>query len=246
MRRVLTVVLLLAPLWAFGGRRALVIGYDEPAVPDGDVEIETWLDYVLNPTATSQWRWWLGPRWSPHERIEVAALTSLAQNYDQTGPDNTAQLWAQLFEVRFRALEGRAGVLTLQLVFRLGLAADLPHQIAPTVGWAKHVGRFNLAAQGGYAAGVGHSVYHWVVWNAGASIEAIQGDVSPLLQFGVEGFGEIVLAGHNDMTGGLTTANVGPTVSLSRGRLWFTLGGLFGLTHDSPLMFVRGVVAVAL
>ena len=71
-------------------------------------------------------------------------------------------------------------------------------------------------------------------------------EVAPLIQVGVEGFGEAVLVGKNDLTDAGTTANVGPIVSVAKGRLWASIGCLFGLTADSPRPFVRGVIGVSL
>jgi len=252
---------LFAATSAFAGRRPFLFGQDSAMVPDGDVEIETWLDYRWNRPipagmggawAPSQWLWWVGPRWSPIEGVEVSALTSIAQD-DQSAaapnPPSTAQLWAELFTARWRVVnDDSVGSVSLQLDFRLPLASDLLYQLSPSVGWAKHAGRFGFTAQAGYAAGFrANDRYNWIVWNAGASVDAIRGEVWPVLQFGVEAFSEVVIgSGTNDISGRKTTVNVGPTVSVARGRLWFTVGALFGLTQDSPLVYLRGVLGVAL
>jgi hypothetical protein len=220
---------------------------------EGDVELETWVDFLSIRGGASEWRWWLGPRWSPLEGVEIAAFTSVVQPFEDpsvSGAAATAQLWAEKLEGRWRFASGKFGALTLELDVRIPIASDLPWQISPTLSWAAQVSRLSFVAQAGYAAGLpGYykgDAYHWFVWSAGATVEVVKGEVSPLLQVGVEGFGEGVIAGINDLTDKQSTANLGPVVSMARGRLWFSLGCLFGLTADSPKPFVRGVIGLSL
>jgi hypothetical protein len=250
-------------------RRPFLFAHDVGTVPGGDVEVETWLDYLdsHDPTTGASngvYRWWIGPRWSPVEGLEVTALTVIAQ--DVVAPsksESSAYLWAEQLEVRWRFFQRDwLGALYAQLDGRIAISNDLPHQVAPSLGWTRHAGRFGFSAQLGYAAGfLGPSDdadhkdeerYHWLVWRAGVSCELVRGEIAPLLVLGVEGFGEVVFAGKNDLTDGdqrglaSSTANLGPTLSIARGRLWLTLGALAGLTDASPRVIVRGVIGLAL
>jgi hypothetical protein len=155
-------------------------------------------------------------------------------------------------EARWRAFASdRLGTLTPQLDLRIGLASDQPDMIAPSIDWARRAGRLGLTAQVGYAGSfispAGQKRWDWLVWRAGAAYDLVTGPIAPPLQLGVEGYGEVVLHGHNDFsdTAG-STANAGPTLSVAKGRLWLTAGTLFGLSHDSPAVLVRAVIGVAL
>jgi hypothetical protein len=239
----------LIPLSANAGRRPYVMGYDDPLVPDGDVEIETWLDFISQNQAPSVWRWWIGPRWSPYETVEVLFLTNFEEDLVA---GSKAELWAEQIDLRWRIFSHkRAGRITLQLNARIALVSDLAHQLSPQIGWSDRVGRFSFAAQFGYAAGFAGptttSDYQWLVWSAGAAFDVVKGEIAPLFQLGVEAFGQGVLVGHNDFnsTPG-STVNVGPTLALAKGRLWLSLGALFGVTAASPFAFTRGIIGVAL
>src|SRR5215468_7194253 len=102
---------------AQAGRRPFLYSFDVPTVSEGDVELETWLDYL------DRWRLWLGPRWSPVDGIEISALTS----FQQLEGAGSANLWAELVEARWRSAPTVAGSLMLQLDVRIALANDLPH-----------------------------------------------------------------------------------------------------------------------
>lgn len=235
---------------AQAGRRPFAVSYDTPMVPDGDVEIESWVDYLLNRQAPNQWRWWIGPRWAPFENFEVAAFTIVAQ--DLTRGENAAELWAEELHFRWRFFSHPvAGNLTLQLNTRIAMEYWLPNQLSPQLGWSTHAGRFGFAAQLGYAGGFTgppqNASYHWIVWSAGVSFDVVRGEISPPFQLGIEAFGQGVLAGNNEFTGVAgSTVNLGPTLAISRGRLWLSIAGLVGLTEASPLAFVRGTIGVAL
>ena len=237
-----------------GGRRPFLFAYDAPSIAGGDVELETWLDFMSKRAPLNdEWRWWLGPRWAPVDGFEVTALTVLTQDLVKP-PDmpSTVQLWAEVIELRWRVHTFESiGSITLELDGRIAIANDLPFQASPSVAWNKRAGRFGFAAQVGYAAGFAgpadNDHYHWITWRAGASIDAVRGEVAPILQFGVEGFGEAPLVGKNDLTDDTrATVNIGPTISVARGRLWLTLGALFGVTEASPAAYVRGILGVSL
>jgi hypothetical protein len=244
------IALLFEPQVAHAGRRAYIIDYDVPTVPDGDVEIETWMDFISIKPGVNDWRWWIGPRWAPHETVELVALTILTQ--ENTSTSSRAELWAELIDVRWRFFSHpRAGTLTLQVNARIAVDKYLAHQLSPQLGWATHVSRFNFAAQVGYAAGfagpTSASDYHWIVWSAGASIDLVKGEIAPPLQLGVEAFGQGVITGQNDFTHTSgSPVNLGPTLAVAKGRLWLSAGALFGLTADSPFVFVRGIIGLAL
>jgi hypothetical protein len=242
MRTVLGMLagLLLLQGAAHAGRRPFLYSSDVTTVPEGDVELETWLDYF------DRWRFWVGPRWSPFDGVEVMALTSFQQDEGAT----SALLWAELVQGRWRSPATTAGSLILELDFRIAIAAKLPHQIQPQVGWVKRAGRLVGTAEVGYAHGFEGVAptkdYDWFTWRGGAAFDVIRGEVSAPLQLGVEAFGEAVINGLNDLNFKKSTANLGPTLSVARGRLWFTGGILFGLTSDSPDTFVRGIIGLAL
>src|SRR5262249_3719805 len=128
---------------AQAGRRPFLYSFDVPTVAEGDVEIETWLDYL------DRWRFWWGPRWSPVDGVEVMALTS----FQQEEGGGSSVLWAELLETRWRSRPTIAGSLMLQLDLRIAIARSLPHQIQPQVGWVKRAGRLVASAQVGYARG---------------------------------------------------------------------------------------------
>lgn len=268
IRRCAAALLLLLPAPALAARRPFIVAYDTATLAEGDVELETWLDYYSLQTAepgtgkVGEWKWWLGPRWAPFEGVEVAALTVFAQGFEPPPAGSAVQIWAELLEARWRVIEGRFGGLALQLDLRIPIANDLPWQLAPSVSYSARVSRFTFAAQVGYAAGlpgawgrwhddpndptVKADTYHWITWAGGAAVTAVEGMVGPLVQIGVEAFGQGVIAGKNDLTDSGPTANVGPTLTLAKGRLWVSLGCLFGLGDASPAQFVRGTVGLAL
>ena len=173
--------LLLLPLPAIAGRRAYLVNYDVPTVPDGDVEIETWIDFVSTAPPANQWRWWIGPRWAPHESIELAAFTIVVSDNSVMGTTKVSatELWAEQLDLRWHFFSHpRAGVFTAQFNARIAVVSDLPHQLSPQLGWATRLGRFGLAAQLGYAGGFGGSGpwpnYHWIVFSAGASVDVVR------------------------------------------------------------------------
>jgi hypothetical protein len=252
-------------LWqgaAWAGRRPFLYAHDVAMVPEGDVELETWFDYVNQKAQVlpgmenpDLWRFWWGPRWSPVDGVEITALISLQQNEDPgVGPDGMpkdpiAAFWAGLLEARWRSTPKPFGSLMLQLDLRLGFDPDLPHQIQPQVGWVRRGGRFVETLQVGYAKGFGHADYDWLTWRAGVAVDVIRGEISAPLQIGIESFGELMLTNTsaNDFHTGRNSAGlVGPTVSVARGRLWFTGGVLFGVSDQSPSAYVRGIIGLAL
>ena len=113
--------------------------------------------------------------------------------------------------------------------------------------WYLFVARAAAQPSQGFAGPADNDHYHWITWRARASIDAVRGEVAPILQLGVEGFGEAPIAGKNDLTDDTRpTVNVGPTISVARGRLWLTVGALLGVTEASPAAYVRGILGVSL
>jgi hypothetical protein len=247
-------LLALLPLPASAGRRPYLWSYDLPTVPDGDVEIETWLDFIASMPKVDHWRWWLGPRWAPHETLELSIFTIVVHEEDasQSPARSATELWAEQLELRWRFFtHKRAGALTLQPGTRIAIVHDRAHQLSLQLGWADRVGRFGFAAQVGYAGGVGGSSpaqdYQWIVYSAGISVDAIKGQIAAPLQFGVELYGQGVVSGTNDFNNlPGSTLNLGPTLCLAKGRLWLSAGSLFGLTTASPSLFFRGIIGLAL
>jgi hypothetical protein len=233
---------------ARAGRRPWIYTEDTSMVPDGDVEIESWIGFLDARNGPDAWHWWIGPYWSPVEGLEVAALTVITQPYDS--PDGKgAELRFEHLSLRWRVVERKFGSLFLKLEGRLSFADDMPYQLQPSIAWAKHVWRFGFAASFGYAAGFEdkHAVYHWLTYRAAISFDVVKGVVAPPFQLGLELYCQEHLYGINDLTGTRTSSAVlGPTLAVAKGRLWFTLGALAGLTHDGPRVFVRGIIGLSL
>jgi hypothetical protein len=237
---------------AQAGRRPFLYAKDAATVPEGDVELEQWLDYFNNRANGDVYRWWIGPCWSPADGFELTLLTSF-QEEDKAEIYGGAKfaLWAELLEARWRSQPTRAGSLLLQLDFRLGIDDDLPHQLQPQVGWVKRGGRLVGTAQVGYAHGFANNTpnYDWLTFRAGAAVDVIRGEISAPLQVGVEAFGEIMLTStsQSDLRSGENSAAfAGPTVSVARGRLWLTAGLQFGIGDHTPTLLSRGIIGLAL
>jgi hypothetical protein len=234
---------------AQAGRRPWLFAEDTAMVPDGDVEIETWIDYLERESPTpGAWRWWIGAYWSPWESLEFAALTAIQQPSDGNAQ---AELWVEHLSLRWRVIERSFGALFVKLEGRIAFADDTPFQIQPSIAWAKHAGRFGFAASFGYAAGfegpAKNETYHWLTYRAAVSFDIVRGEVAAPVQLGVELYAQQVLAGNSDLSGNdHSTVALGPTVAVARGRLWLTLGALAGLTEGGPAVMVRGLIGLAL
>jgi hypothetical protein len=227
-------------------------------VPDGDVEIETWVDFLERKTEPGAWRWWIGAYFAPLEQIEIAAMTAIQQPYDLPPPpagspavSQAAQLWVEQLSIRWRVIQRSFGALFLRLEGRIAFSDSTPFQVAPSIAWAKHAGRFGFAASFGYAAGFEgekpNDSYHWLIYRAAASFDIVKGDIAPVFQVGAELYSQEVLAGQNDLTAnGRSTVALGPTLSVARGRFWLTLGALAGVTEGGPKVLVRGMLGLAL
>jgi len=254
----LLILLILSSGRASAGRRPFLFTEDATMVPEGDVELEFWLDYVnLDVSTSDKWRMWLGPRWAPFERLEVAALTSWQQLDD--GGSGGSSLWAEQFEARLRALTlGQRVSLFGILNYRIGFAPGVQSFLSPQIGVAARLRRFNLAAEVGYLFGFRRlrapapdiPVKDSFPFRAGASYEIIHGELAAPVQVGVEIAGERLTEGSLNDVGGpgsahLSPANVGPTVAVAKGRLWATAGVLFPL-NQQPTAYFRLIIGVAL
>jgi len=255
-------LLLLLPATARAGRRPFLYAQDATMVPEGDVEVEFWLDFIdVQTDQPDKWRVWLGPRWAPFEWIEVSALTI----WQQTGPGATSapgagSLWAEQLEARLRALKlGERGALFGQIDYRIAIQATIANQVVPGLGIAGRWHRFDGTAQVGYAHGFGGidptimgpdkglRDSNAIPFRAGLAVDVIRGEIAPPLQLGVEIAGEALLDGLNDFNKtDHSHANLGPTVSAARGRLWLTTGVLFPLVEHQPSPFFRLLIGVAL
>jgi hypothetical protein len=249
--RVFILVTLLASA-ADAGRRPWLFAEDTTMVPDGDVEIESWVDFIDRKQDPGAWRWWIGAYWSPIESLEVAALTAIQQPYEPLPPEQVvASLWIEHLSLRWRVIERRFGSLFLKLEGRIAFNEATPFQVQPSIAWAKHVGRFGFAASFGYAAGFEgpdtDPTYHWLTYRAAASVDVVRGEMVAPFQLGVEMYAQQTLAGPNDLSGNRgSTVSLGPTLAVARGRLWLTLGTLAGLTPSGPTIIVRGLIGLAL
>jgi hypothetical protein len=244
--RALTLLVLLAGS-AEAGRRPWIFAEDTATVPDGDVEIESWIGFIDRVTPPGSWHWWIGPYWAPADGLEIAALTVIAQPYE--GANGVAQLWFEHLSLRWRVVERRFGALFLKVEGRIAFSEDVPFQVQPSVAWAKHAGRFGFAASFGYAAGFEgpKQDYHWLVYRAAASFDVVKGELAPPFQIGAELYAQQVLAGINDLTAdGRSSVMLGPTLAVARGRLWLTVGALAGLTEGGPKVMVRGIIGLSL
>jgi hypothetical protein len=239
-----------APGRARAGRRPFLVAQDATLVPDGDVELELWLDYLdLGATAPDKWRFWIGPRWAPIEGLELAGLTVLQQVEVEGQPSGGGTLWAEILEARWRALPiGERGALILQLDYRIAIQQLVLHEVAPMIGVAGRYGRFEATAQVGHAYGFREDLpsSQALPYRGGVAVDLIHGEIAPPLQLGAEIEGEQMFDGKNDFDGTRRShANVGPTLSCAKGRLWLT-GGVLWPLHDNPNPFVRAVIGLAL
>src|SRR5262245_26668140 len=134
-------------LWLHGaaeaGRRPFLYAHDAATVPEGDAEIEIWLDHINQhaipaPLNVDLWRFWFGRRFSPIDGVEIAALVSM----QQSDPGGAAGFWGGLLESRWRSAPRPVGSLALELDLRVGMDPNLPHQIQPQLGWVRRGGRF--------------------------------------------------------------------------------------------------------
>ncbi len=238
---------------AQAGRRPWTYAEDNTMVPDGDVEIETWVGFIERKEGTpGAWHWWLGVYWSPIESLEVAALTAITQAYEAPdGQPRGAELWVEQLSIRWRIIERKFGALFLKLEGRIAFADNVPFQLQPSLAWAKHAGRFGFAASFGYAGGFegggATKSYHWLVYRAAISLDIVKGDVAPPFQLGVELYSQEQLAGQNDLTNNTrSSVMVGPTIAAAKGRLWLNVGALAGVTGGGPTVLIRGIIGLSL
>ena len=247
----LLLLLLLFGFDAQAGRRPWIFAEDTATVPDGDVEIESWVGFVdRGDEKPGEWHWWIGPYWSPIEQLEFAALTAMRQPYENPS-NNNFQLWVEQLSLRWRVVERKFGALFLRVEGRIAFENNVPFQVQPSIAWAKHVGRFGFAASFGYAAGFeggGDNVrYDWLVYRAAASFDIIRGEVVSPFQIGVELYSQEELSGKNDLTGDKRSSTLlGPTLAVAKGRLWLTVGTLAGLSAGGPTLVVRGIIGLSL
>jgi hypothetical protein len=243
--------ILVAPSVAHAGRRPWIFAEDTATVPDGDVEIESWVGFIDRGDETpGEWHWWIGPYWSPIEQLEFAALTAMRQPYE--GPsEKSFELWIEQLSLRWRVIERSFGALFLKVEGRIAFAGNTPFQVQPSIAWAKHVGRFGFAASFGYAAGFeggGDNVrYDWLVYRAAVSFDIIRGEVTSPFQLGLELYSQEELTGKNDLTSDKRSSTLlGPTLAFAKGRLWLTVGTLAGLGSAGPTIVVRGIIGLSL
>jgi hypothetical protein len=233
---------------ARAGRRPFTWAYGTDIVPDGDVELEQWL-WAKGRRGTrpgepaSGFIWW-APVFGVTDQLELAVPFQVVGNREGTH--------ILSFDVdaryRLRPRGEKEGLQTLlraawhhaflgdslsrldgNLILSYGSLAELHLNLDLGL----QVGLPQLKAQGGAAQVQG-------TYDLGLALPLREGE----WQVGGELFGELPF-------GDLSRQHhfIGPSVALTRGRVWATLGVLFGLTGlfpDTPVFMPRFMWAVVL
>lgn len=243
-------LLALIPPGVQAGRRPFIWTWDTQIVPQGDLELETWLwgrgRTAERPTRLgTNWIWW-GPVYGVNDHLEVAVPFQLAANRERT--------WLQSFELdtRIRLLpreETAFATPLIRLAYHHGIPRAAPSRLDGNfvlrLGEAEGpYGNLELGGQlsiPGLRGGAGDTSL-LLTWAGGMAVPLDEGRYT----FAIETFGEVPTFGsaETDVHG-----FIGPSVGITRGRMWATLGVLIGLTSffpDTPQFMPRLIWAVAL
>jgi hypothetical protein len=253
----LTVVLL--GLGAHATARRFDMVTDAATNSEGELELEGWLDFgrptapdKANPNLTNVMAW-LGMRVGLLDSLELASFLVIekknspgAISMDEAGaltaPEDQSGLMQWVAELRWRPVEVGAWPVDVFVQFQLIHWFDQrPLQFRFTGGVSKHLGPVLLAANFSYWDSLRVTInsksveWQWVDASAGASVKLRDADGPlPAVSVGAEFWGLIRVFEQrvrNNLLedGGMV---VGPTASISRGRLWLT--GHLGIPVLTP------------
>lgn len=257
-------LLLLALLLSFpalAGKRPFTWGWGTDILPEGDVELEQWLwakgRAPANEAKPATGYIWWSPIFGLSEHVELSVPFELKATRDGAN----LNFFAVDLRYRLKPRSDQGGFQTLfrgawQHSFLSGDRSRLDGNMIMSWGSARELFvNVDLGMQLGMP---------WLRGDAGPVFPVLTYDVGvayPLnpegeWQGGIELFGELPLMldtpGYAPRFGdGLSKMHhfAGPTVSLTRGRMWATLGVLFGLTPffpDTPIVMPRFMWAVVL
>lgn len=172
--------------------------YDSEVTSEGNIELESWLDYG-HPANTRHYTegqqnliWWLGGRIGWIQGLELSGFLSVEQKdrlaQDPDEPDATKKaresglfnLMAAVLDVKYRPFEPGTLVVDPYIQFQYLLWADTfapqplhPHQFHLTVGASKRIGRFYATTQLGYwdstEVNLGEGFKRWIWFDTGVA-----------------------------------------------------------------------------
>lgn len=240
------------PRLAQAGQRAFTWAYDTEIVPEGEVELETWLwarsRSPASPTRTARyWIWW-GPVFGLTDHLELnlpLQIVSWAAPYGQQ-----TQLESFEADLRYR-LKPRTSQDPLQGLFRVAYHQPTGFPEPPRVD-VNAVGSYDFDSGLHLVLDVGAQVGLSPLTAAGGDLTTlltydlgIAYPVSDEIKVSVENFAELPVLN----LGGEAHEFVGPAFEWTRGRFWLTFGVLVGLTpvlKETPHVMPRLLWAVAL
>lgn len=245
----LPLLLVLLGTSAEAGRRPFIWTWDTEIVPQGDLELEQWFwarsrtDATPNRLATN-WLWW-GPVYGVNDYVELAVPFQVIATRDVTQLES--------FEADFRIrLLPRGEEASVTPLVRLAYHHGIPGNVSSRFD-GNFVLRFeteelhatvDLGSQLSLPAlrGSDTPASMLLTWSAGIAVPVNEGQYS----IAVETFGEIPTLAR---AGAPIHGFVGPSIGITKGRVWATLGLLLGLTPvfpDTPQFMPRFIWAVAL
>jgi hypothetical protein len=244
----LPLLFVLAANTAEAGRRPFIWTWDTEIVPQGDLELEQWLwakgrtEAAPNRLATN-WIWW-GPVYGVNDYVELAVPFQVIANRDVT------QLESFEADFRIRLLpRGEEAFVTplVRLAWHHGIPGNVPSRFdGNLVLRFQNEGMHATVDLGSQLAlpslrGGDAPASMLLTWAAGVAVPVDEGNFT----FALETFGEIPALASTAKIHGF----VGPSIGITKGRVWATLGVLIGLTPvfpDTPQFMPRLIWAVAL
>jgi len=243
---------LVLPLRANAGRRAFTWAYDTEIVPEGDLELETWLWARTRspafPTRTARyWIWW-GPVFGLTDHLELNLPFQIVSWGDVYGQET--QLESFEADLRYR-LKPRGNQDPFQALFRAAYHLPTGYPEPPRVD-VNAVGSYDFESGVHLVLDVGAQVGLAPVTAAGGKVTTlitydlgVSYPVSDEINVSVENFAELPAV---NLSGGAHEF-VGPAFEWTRGRFWLTFGVLVGLTpafKETPHFMPRLLWAVSL
>lgn len=240
------------PFQAQAGRRPFTWAYDTEIVPEGELELETWLwARARSPAASSQsaryWIWW-GPVFGLTEQLELNLPLQIVSWAGADGQET--QLESFEADLRYR-LKPRTNQDPLQALFRLTYHQPTGFPQPPRVD-VNAVGSYDFESGLHLVLDVGAKIGLSPLTSAGGDVTTlltydlgVAYPVSDEIRVAVENFAELPLVN----VPGEVHEFVGPSFEWTRGRFWLTFGVLVGLTpafDQTPHFMPRLLWAVAL